>query len=503
MTAIRHPLLALVLLGALAFAAVPFFELVWDDRHFLHPDSAVARGSLARLLTSDWSLEGPRSGYYRPLVTLSLALESRLSGGSPAVHHAMNVVYHLGAALALVWAGLRLLGSPTAAWLAGLVFVVHPTHTESVAWVSGRTDVIATLFFCLAVGAYARAERVASPWMLAALAAAGAAFLAKEPAVMLPAVLLAWEVTRTAPGAFRIRDAARRLMPVCLLLAGYLLLRGLLLGAVAGPIGDLHVLSDRVATGVAVIGHYLWLLVVPYPANPDYVLEPLATWSSWKSLGALAALVGLGAAAGRWWRYSRLPAFCLAWFLLTMLPSSPVLPVGPVHMAERFLYLPSAALALAAGSAGAAALRHAGLHGWHDVSRASEPRALLAGGAVALVLLAGLALTQYRAEDWRDEERLFTRMAASSPRSWKAANGLGHVYEDRGQLAAAAAEYRRAMTLNPTAVAPIISLALVERRMGLHAEAARHAESARRLNPDAWRPVAEQDPAAGRAGARP
>jgi hypothetical protein len=492
MAAIRHPLLVLVLLGALAFAAVPSYELVWDDRHFLHADSVLAHGSLARLVASDWSLQGPRSGYYRPIVTLTLALESRLSGGSPAVHHTMNVVYHLGAALALVWAALRLLRSPTAAWLAGFAFVVHPVHTESVAWVSGRTDVIAALFFCLAVGAYARAERVASPWMLGALAAAGAAFLSKEPAVVLPAVLLAWEVTRAAPRAFKLRDAARRLAPMCLLLAGYLLLRRLLLGTVAGPIGDAHALSDRLATGVAVIGHYLWLLVVPFPANPDYVLEPLATWSSWSTRGAVAALVGLAVAAGWAWRYSRLPALCLAWFLLTVLPSSPVLPVGPVHMAERFLYLPSAALAFVAGWAGAAALRDAGLNTWRDVRRASEAKALLTGAVMALVLLAGLAFTQYRTEDWRDAERLFTRMAASSPRSWKAANGLGHVYEERGQLAAAAAEYRRAMTLNPTAAAPVISLALVEGRMGLHVEAARHAEAARRLNPEAWRPIAEQ-----------
>jgi tetratricopeptide (TPR) repeat protein len=172
-------------------------------------------------------------------------------------------------------------------------------------------------------------------------------------------------------------------------------------------------------------------------------------------------------------------------------------------MAERFLYLPSVAMALVAGWAGAAALRRAGLNGWRDVSRAREPRALLAGGAVALFLLAGLALTQYRTEDWRDEEHLFTRMAAASPRSWKAANGLGHVYEDQGYLAAAAAEYRRAMTLNPSAAAPVVSLALVEGRMGLHTEAARHAEAARRLIPDAWRPIAEQAPSAVIGEAKP
>ena len=103
---------------------------------------------------------------------------------------------------------------------------------------------------------------------------------------------------------------------------------------------------------------------------------------------------------------------------------------------------------------------------------------------MAAVLIASLALTAYRCEDWRDAERLFTRMATASPSSWKAANGLGHVYEDRGQLAAAAVEYGRAAALNPAALQPVLSLALVESRIGLHEQAARRAEAIRRLDPD-------------------
>src|SRR4030095_973734 len=163
MAALRHPLLILLLFGSLAFAAVPAFDLVWDDLHYLHPGSALARGSLVELVTANWSLEGPRSGYYRPVVTLSLAAETHLLGRTPAAYHLMNVVYHLGAALTLVWAARRLLASAAAAWRAGLFFVLPPIHTESVAWVSGRTDVIATLFFCLAVGCYTRAARRVSP----------------------------------------------------------------------------------------------------------------------------------------------------------------------------------------------------------------------------------------------------------------------------------------------------------------------------------------------------
>jgi Flp pilus assembly protein TadD len=476
--AVRYPALILVLLGGLAFAAVPGFDLVWDDRHFLHPGSPLAQAPLASLLASDWSLEGPRSGYYRPVVTLSLALETRLFGGSPAAYHLMNVIYHLGASLALVWAARRILPSSVGAWIGGLVFIVHPIHTESVAWVSGRTDLIATFFFCLAVGCYARTDGPHSPWMAGAMAGAAAAFLSKEAAIALPAVLLAWELARPQQTWGVV---ALRLLPIGAVTAGCLALRHLVLGSVVGPLVD-GGLSERLATGVATLGRYLLLLVAPYPPNPDRVLEPLLGWGTWQPWASLGILLGLAAAAHLTWRRSRLPVFLLAWFLLTLLPATPLLPAGPVHMAERFLYLPSAAFALALGGVAAAILERAGLRSAADLYRANGMRALLAAGGLALVLVGGLGLTLYRNEDWRDAERLFTRMSASSPRSWKAANGLGHVYEDQGQLAAAAAEYQRAIALRPGVLAPVISLALVESRMGLHEQATRRAEEARRLD---------------------
>jgi len=484
MAALRHPALILVLFGSLAFAAVPSFDLVWDDLHYLHPGSALARKSPVDLMAADWSLEGPPSGYYRPVVTLTLAAETQLFGGAPAAYHVMNVAYHLAAALALAWAARCLLGSEIAGWLAGLVFVLHPIHTESVAWVSGRTDVIATLFFCLAIGCYTRASGIGSLWMLGALAAAAASLLSKEPAIVLPAVLLAWELCRPRPAPRRVMDVLRRVAPFVALSLGTLALRRLVLGAVAGPLVDADALPSRLATGVTVLGRYLLLLVAPFPANPDYVLQPLASWTSGATLVSLAALIALGAAAAMAWRWSRVPAFLLAWLLLTALPSTPLLPVGPVHMAERFLYLPSAAFAMALGCVGAAALAAAGLQAWRHLRTVSSVRALAAGGVVAGVLIASLALTAYRCEDWRDAERLFTRMAAASPSSWKAANGLGHVYEDRGQLAAAAVEYGRATALNPAVLPPVLSLALVESRMGLHEQAARRADAIQRLDPE-------------------
>lgn len=484
MNAFRHPAVILLVLGGLAFAAVPTFELVWDDAHYLVQGTALTQAPLAQLLTSDWSLEGARSGYYRPLVTLTLAIEARLFGAQAAGYHVMNVIYHLAAALALAWAARRVLGSSPAAWIAGLAFVLHPIHTESVAWVSGRTDVIATLFFCLAVGCHLRAARIRSPWTLGALAAGAAAMLSKEPAITLPAVLLAGEWCR--PRELRTSAVAMvlRVLPMTGLAVGYLGLRTALLGSATGSFAGWAAWSERLASGVAVIGRYLVLLIAPFPANPDYVLDSPSSWTAWPPLAALATLAALAGLATWAWRRSRLPAFLLAWLVLTLLPSTPLLPVGPVHMAERFLYLPSAALAMAMGWGAAYALARAGLRNWTDLNTTLAPRQVAVAATLALLAIAGLGMTAYRSEDWRDADRLFSRMAASSPRSWKAALGLGHVYQGRGDLLAAAAEYRRAMELEPGAVAPVISLAMLESRLGLHARAVSRAEDARRLDPD-------------------
>ncbi|MBI2526257.1 MAG: tetratricopeptide repeat protein [Candidatus Rokubacteria bacterium] len=469
MAVLRQPLLLLLLLGAVAFSGVPGFDLVWDDRHFLLYSGTLTHGSPVALFSSGFGLDGAGSGYYRPLVTLTFFLEHRLFGASPSGYHVMNVLYHLAAALALVWAGARLLGRREAAWLAGLVFVLHPIHTESVAFVSGRTDILATLFFLLAVGCYMRWAGGRPPWALPALLCFALALLAKEPAIALPAVLLAWELTlaRAERGAAAPARIAARLLPFVLMAAAYLGVRQWALGSMPGLPAGQESLAARTAAGAEALGRYLLLLVAPYPPTPDIVLDP-ATWSSRATAAGLASLLLVGTGAVLAWRHSRLPAFLTLWFLLTLLPATPFVPWGPVQMAERFLYLPSAAFALCLGWGGGRWLpSRAALHG-----QLAARQGLAACAAAALFLLA-LGLTLYRNEDWRDSERLFTRMASSSPHSWKAAVNLGHVYQQRDDLLLAAAEFRRALALRPDLPSALMGLAVVESRLGIHGEAIR------------------------------
>jgi tetratricopeptide (TPR) repeat protein len=147
-------------------------------------------------------------------------------------------------------------------------------------------------------------------------------------------------------------------------------------------------------------------------------------------------------------------------------------------MAERFLYLPSAAFALLLGWAGARLVpaREA-------LAGRLGARQTLAACAVAASHPAPGAPAQKPKHGRRDSERLFTRMALSSPRSWKAAVNLGHLYQQRGELLLAAAEFRRALALEPDLPAALMGLAVVESRLGIHEDALRLGWRARALAP--------------------
>ncbi|MBI5605848.1 MAG: hypothetical protein HY879_21145 [Deltaproteobacteria bacterium] len=100
---------------------------------------------------------GAAQGFFRPLITLSFFIDYRLWALNPTGYHATNLICHAFNSLLIFLIGFTLLSrqkpSPVdprlLAFLSGFFFLILPCHTESVTWISGRTDLVAT-FFCLA-----------------------------------------------------------------------------------------------------------------------------------------------------------------------------------------------------------------------------------------------------------------------------------------------------------------------------------------------------------------
>lgn len=201
---------------------------VWDDRILVQKNEAtISRVSLTTAFFSDfWSTEteSGTSNYYRPLVTLSYMLDYAVYGLHPSGYHATNLLIHAACVASLFYL-LVLLGlSSGGAALAAAVWAIHPAVAESVAWISGRTDSLATMFMLLAVVAAVRGcqvKGVGQRWIRHFAAFFGAALLCKESAIVTP--LLAVVFLVLAGKRSRIdRNFLWTSMAVC---AGWFLLR--------------------------------------------------------------------------------------------------------------------------------------------------------------------------------------------------------------------------------------------------------------------------------------
>jgi tetratricopeptide (TPR) repeat protein len=475
-----HALVFLLgVLTSLAYWNTLFYDFVWDDK-WLVPDSTLIRqwSTLPRLLTSDfWAGEQPTS-YYRPVVSLSYFLEYRLWGLNPAGYHLTNLLLHLSVTLLLFWLCQTLFRSVLLSFFAGLVFALHPIHTESVTFVSGRTDLFAALFFLLSLGLYHRA-RARDRWggwrYTGALLAFALALLSKEVAAAFPLVLILYELLlREHRSEDRWSGVVLRHLPFWGVLAGYFLLRAIILGSPLSRSLQLDSAFPRILTGVKALATYLHLTVVPYPLNVQHMFFVPATWREPAFLASLAltllalALTLLAAKRAR---------FAGLWFFVTLLPASNLVPLSGTMMAERFLYLPSVGFSMLAAMGLTALL--------------TSPRVLassrgqrLAGLAICLLSLSYMGLTMLRNEDWRDEYRLFSRTVETSPLSALARVNLGYVHVRRGEYPLAIQQFQDALRLAPDTPRALVGLGVALSMVGSHGAAVAHGERALAREPE-------------------
>jgi len=556
----RRALLGVVCAAVLAGlpSLVPGF--IHDDHRIVEQNELIRDPRrIPDILTRGyWTVdENAVPNLYRPVTILSFAANHAVGGLRPFGYRAVNLLLHALAA-ALVWLlGRRFVGDASApvdpALLAGLLFALHPIHTEALGLVVGRSEVLAAagtlgavLLFLAARDREAAGDRFGAAWRDGlALLSFALGFLAKENAVAAPFIVLAADLTRpwaapqwtARPGAGpRPRRAWRMHAAFAVTLAGLLALRMAVLGTV-GPGAFTHFVDNPIAhqtfpgslfTALAVTARYAGLLVAPVRLAVDYSYAAIVPARSLYEPAVLAGLVvtlaGLVACI-RGWRRRPAEAFALAFTGLAFAPvSNMLLPIGTI-MAERLLYLPSAGVVLLVAA-------------WVARIPAVTAGRALAARAVAAAVLAILGvLSVARLLDWRDERILFRSAVAAEPRSARAQfnhgalseragddDGAERAYETAlaiwpdfadaqynlaGLLARGArwddavAHYREALRLQPGSVSYLVNLGTTLTRAGRPAEASEPLERAVALDPAsdrAWNSLGAVRLAMGRPG---
>jgi protein O-mannosyl-transferase len=447
--------------------------------------SVVGPLSLDRLLHHDFwgrARTDPQSvGTWRPLPTLSFWIDWHLGGGRAWPFHAVNVVLHALAALALALALGRATGDARLGCVAAGLWAILAVNSEAVASIVGRADVMAAGFGFLAWWLWPRS-------VLGACAAYVAACLCKESAIILPAWLAVAEwILRPneLPGPPPKDGGAEGPVSVRAWAWAALVAAGAVYAAARtvwfAPFSHVQLgLNNnpllgaapavRLWTGMRLLILTLRVMLVPLNLAADYSgfeIRPDRSFA-WEPLFGALALVLLVGAALRLRRRDPALAAGLALFVVTWAIVSNIIVTLPTIFAERLLYLPSAGVALVVARLG---------------ERLWSRRHALAAALAVPVVVGNLALAVAADRMWHDDLALFAATVEVSPQSPRAWLNYAVQLQKARQRDRAEAAFRQSLRLGLSAKA-LTGLGALLDELGRPAEAEPHLRAALRLKPD-------------------
>jgi protein O-mannosyl-transferase len=476
---------ALILASALPYLNTLSNGFVYDDVTQVTKNPYIVNFHHLRSIftTGVWSFLGKQglTDYYRPLMTLGYAVCYRLFGMLPFGYHLMSLTLHVAIVCILFGLTLSIFRRRDLAFLASLLFAVHPIHTESVAWIAAVTDLEVTVFFLLAFWLFLETAKAAggrSGWALAGMAICFMlALLSKEQALMLPLVATVYEHGyREDRGATSWQQKLSRYGVLWLLGAGYLVVRIRVLGGVAPAAQATTVTwAQAFLSSVTLISQYLGKMLWPVQLCAFYVFHKAASLRDPCVIAGLMVLMGLTAAFGFLWKRAHAISFGFIWFFATLLPVLNARWMAANVFAERYLYLPSIGLCWIGAWCVLRVWEAAG-----ERRHRCQP-ALAAAFCILLIVCSVRIFTRNR--DWSNNMRLYSRTLAQQPDAWPILINQGTEYWSRGDLNAARREWLEALRIRPRNAIALSDLGLAYAKQRNYSEAVAYFRQAMKIKP--------------------
>jgi Flp pilus assembly protein TadD len=457
---------ALLLILAVTFLA--FFPCLkngfvnWDDNLYIR-DNPVVRSLTAenvhKVFTSSLVAN------YQPLTFLSYMLDTHLFGGGPSGYHATNLFWHLINSLLVFWLIFLLSGRVSTAFLTGLLFGIHPLHVESVAWISGRKDVLYVFFYLAALLCYWYYLKglLRRRFYYGVLALFLLSLLSKTMAVTLPLVLLLMDYFFSKRS---VKEALLDKIPffvLSLVFGGITFFAQGAAGAVRHQ--EMFDLWGKIQVVPFVMVFYLAKIAWPHALSCLYPYFILPVGFGITLVLAAFIVVGIGVFLFLWRKRSKTVIFCGLFFLVTILPALQFVPIGHTLVADRYVYLSLLGI-LYGFSAGVSYLLD-------RFVKAGNRRGIVVIALLLAGLVAALGVTTWtRCGVWKDSVTLWNDVLAKYPRSATAHNNLGVILAEKGRKDEAAVLFQKAVEEDPHYSGAYNNLGMVTYDAGRSAEAA-------------------------------
>lgn len=357
---------------------------------------------LAHIFSSGyWDAAGCARGLYRPLTIFSFLLEYTFFGLDPRAFHLNNILLHLAASVLCFFLLKELFKDATAPLAAVILFTAHPVHSEAVAWISGRAELLSAVLSLASILIFIKKEKDGL-FPLASVLVFFLALMSKESAVIVPLALIIYCFFFQKRQCPLPVAAIKTTAPYIIVLLFFLVIKFIILGTL-GPQG-----WDQAFWGISpwkrfltmniALFEYLRLGFMPFDLRADYFFPAPESVFNLKTIAIWAALIGLAvitAVSGKFSQRAKPYLFGTLWFLAALVPVSNIIPAG-IIMSERAMYMPSLGVCLVIGFAAteAASLLNTKKVNWR----------LSLFFLVMPVLLLFVVITNLRNGVWKDQD---------------------------------------------------------------------------------------------------
>lgn len=420
--------LILAAISFLIYANTLSNGFVLDDPMVLSKNQIVTKGfaGIPELLHTP-RLKG--YGYmqnenYRPLSLIMFAMEYEVAGDSPFIHHFFNVLFFAGCVLMLFFFLDKFFDRKRTgvAFMASLLFALHPIHTEVVANIKSRDEIMCFFFGFWALNVFIDYVKQGKPWMLiAGTALYFLSFISKETVIaflfVIPLMFFLYH-TESRKRAIYVTACA------VVIAAIYTVLRISILKAndtynpnaidfMDNILAGAPSVATRMATAMLILGYYAKLMFIPYPLICDYCYNtiPFVGFGDPKVLLTLAVYFAMGGfAVYRLFKDRKDPwAFGILFYLSTLFLFSNLPFLIGAAMGERFLFFASVGFCLVMALA---------IEKWVLKGEGTYEGFMKNKTAIAVLAVIGLAysvVTFGRNAEWKDNYTLFKADVPKAP----------------------------------------------------------------------------------------
>jgi len=471
---------ALVILTFAAFGRLLSSGFIsYDDPDYVAENAHVRKGLNGASVAWVFAINTETANWH-PLTWLSHMLDVQLFGMDAGKHHLTSLLLHTLNGVLLFLLLFRMTGALWRSAFVAALFVLHPLHVESVAWIAERKDVLSTLFWLLTIGAwlaYVKSKRTTPYALMLVFFALG--LMAKPMLVTLPFTLLLldyWPLKRIILPLHQQSGELKKLLwekaPLFTMSAascGITIIAQRAGGAVQTM--EQFPLAERFANAVLAYGRYLgktfWpsSLVFFYPHTH-------AGLSAWAVCGTALLLVGATVLVLRLGPMAPFLPFGWLWYLGTLVPVIGLVQVGAQAMADRYTYVPLIGIFI--------------IIAWGLAGLAERIPALRTAApcAAAAALMALFPVTWLQTAHWASTAALFEHTVAMIPNNYLARINLGAALDQQNRTTEAMEHYRQALRINPNGLQALNNLGLDLAKMNRWPEALEYFQQGVRSYPD-------------------